>query len=62
MRDSYNREIDYLRISLTDKCNLRCKYCIPPDGVEYISHKDILSLEEIARVVGLLAKLGIKRV
>ncbi|MBE5959185.1 MAG: GTP 3',8-cyclase MoaA [Lachnospiraceae bacterium] len=62
MKDSYNRNIDYLRISLTDRCNLRCKYCMPQEGVEHVSHNDILSLEEISRIVSILAKLGIKRI
>ena len=48
MRDRFDREIDYLRISVTDLCNLRCAYCMPPEGVRKREHRDILSLEEIA--------------
>ena len=62
MRDSYGRTIEYLRISLTDKCNLRCKYCMPETGVSYLKHEDILSLEEVARLVRLLSNEGVKRV
>ena len=45
-RDQYNREIDYLRISLTDHCNLRCVYCMPIDGLTYVPKEDILTAEE----------------
>ena len=62
MIDSYNRNIDYLRISLTDKCNLRCKYCMPKDGIKHLEHKDIMTLEEIFRVVKIMSEIGIKRV
>jgi len=47
MYDRFNRKINYLRISVTDRCNLRCVYCMPAEGVDLISHKDILSFEEI---------------
>ncbi|MHB1126488.1 MAG: GTP 3',8-cyclase MoaA [Bacillota bacterium] len=62
MQDAYGRTIDYLRISVTDRCNLRCIYCMPPEGVELKKHEDILSLEEIHRLVAGAAKLGIKKV
>ena len=61
MKDSHGRTIDYLRISLTDRCNLRCIYCMPEEGVSALSHKDILSLEEIERLVSVAAGIGIKR-
>lgn len=60
MRDRYGREIDYLRISVTDKCNLRCKYCMPGD-IESIPMGKILSFEEIAYIAGRAAELGISR-
>jgi len=60
--DSYGRRIDYLRISVTDRCNLRCIYCMPPEGVPHISHGEILSYEEIRAVVHAAAQLGIRRV
>ncbi len=47
MYDRFNRKINYLRISVTDRCNLRCVYCMPAEGVELMSHKEILSFEEI---------------
>ncbi|MBR1914567.1 MAG: radical SAM protein, partial [Lachnospiraceae bacterium] len=62
MTDGYGREIDYLRISLTDKCNLRCSYCMPREGIRHIEHGDILTLEEIGRLARIMAELGIRRV
>jgi GTP 3',8-cyclase len=62
LRDSYGRKIEYLRISITDRCNFRCIYCMPVAGLEWLPKADILSYEEIARVVGELAPLGLRRV
>ncbi len=62
LKDAYGRTIDYLRISVTDKCNLRCKYCMPEGGVPSVSHQEILTLEEIARVVEVMAGMGLKKV
>lgn len=62
MKDAYNRTIDYLRISVTDLCNLRCKYCMPDNGVHKKQHSDILSVEEIERIVRAAAALGITKV
>jgi cyclic pyranopterin phosphate synthase len=60
--DSFGRSINYLRISVTDRCNLRCIYCMPPEGVPQISHSEILSYEEIRTVVRAAAELGINKV
>jgi cyclic pyranopterin phosphate synthase len=60
--DSFGRSIDYLRISVTDRCNLRCIYCMPPEGVPHISHNEILSYEEIRAVVQAAAELGINKI
>lgn len=62
LTDSFGRTIDYLRISLTDKCNLRCRYCMPPQGINHIPHQEILSFEEIVQIVRVLAGLGLKKV
>ena len=62
LSDSFQRPIDYLRISVTDRCNLRCIYCMPAEGIRLMSHKDILSYEEIYTVAEAAADLGIKKV
>jgi len=62
MIDQYNRDINYLRISVTDRCNLRCRYCVPKEGFSLIGHDDILRYEEILRVVMIAVKMGIKKV
>ena len=49
MIDIYKRKIDYIRISITDRCNLRCVYCMPENGINLVKHDDILSYEEIIR-------------
>ena len=56
--DRYGREINYLRISVTDRCNLRCIYCMPSEGIPLMSHDDILRYEEIARLARLAHELG----
>lgn len=60
--DHLGREIDYLRISITDRCNLRCRYCMPAEGVENKAHQEILSYEEILKIVKNGIGLGIKKV
>ena len=62
MRDSFGRVTDYLRISLTDRCNLRCRYCMPTCGVKDIPHREILSFEEILRILRIMAGQGLKKV
>lgn len=62
LKDSFFRVIDYLRISVTDRCNLRCVYCMPSEGVAPFHHDDILSYEEIIRIVRIAAGLGVKKV
>ena len=62
MFDTMGRNINYLRISITDRCNLRCRYCMPLEGVEKLGHDRILSLEEIARLVRVAAQVGIRKV
>lgn len=62
LSDSFGRRIEYLRISLTDRCNLRCVYCMPEEGVPYEDLDNVLSFEEIERVVRVLAQAGLKKV
>jgi cyclic pyranopterin phosphate synthase len=62
MKDHCQRTIDYLRISLTDRCNLRCIYCMPEEGVPALCHAEILRIEEFAEVVRIAAQMGIKHI
>lgn len=62
MFDKYNRRINYLRISVTDRCNLRCKYCMPEEGIKLLSHKDILSFEEMFEVAAEAVSLGVTKI
>jgi len=62
MLDQYGRKIDYMRISVTDRCNLRCIYCMPKEGIESIGHDEILSYDEILKVVKAGAALGIEKI
>ena len=62
MIDKLNRKIEYMRISVTDRCNLRCVYCMPEEGIENISHEEILSYDEIIRICKCIANLGIKKI
>ncbi|MCK8816087.1 GTP 3',8-cyclase MoaA [Natroniella sulfidigena] len=60
--DQLGRKIDYLRISITDRCNLRCQYCMPEGGVNQIKHQEILRYEELIKVVRVAARLGVKKI
>ena len=62
LKDRYFRTIDYMRISITDRCNLRCLYCMPADGVSPEMHRDILRYEEIIRVIKVAARLGVSKI
>ena len=62
MLDSFNREINYMRISVTDRCNLRCIYCMPEKGVEKKSHDQILSYEDIYNIVKEASEIGVKKI
>mgnify|MGYP005762282417 FL=1 len=61
MRDAFGREINYMRLSVTDRCNLRCRYCMPMEGVPPTTHGDILRYEELLRVAQAAVSLGIDR-
>jgi cyclic pyranopterin phosphate synthase len=60
--DAHNRKINYLRISITDRCNLRCLYCMPQEGVSQFGHSEVLSYEEIVRVAAIAARRGISKI
>ena len=62
MQDGFGRRIEYLRISVTDKCNLRCVYCMPEEGLPWLRRDEILSYEEIAQVVRVMAGVGLRKV
>lgn len=62
MIDDIGRSIDYLRVSVTDRCNLRCRHCMPPEGVTLKNHDELLSFEEIIRIVKIGTGLGIRNV
>jgi cyclic pyranopterin phosphate synthase len=62
LSDSFQRPINYLRISVTDRCNLRCIYCMPENGIELMQHQDILTYEEICTIVQAAAQMGISKV
>lgn len=62
MFDSFNRRINYLRISVTDRCNLRCTYCMPAEGIQLMQHTDILTFEEILEVVDAAIDLGVNKI
>src|SRR4026207_1295841 len=59
LRDSWGREIHSVRVSVTDKCNFRCKYCMPAEGLEWLPRDEVLSYEEIVRLVRVLASMGV---
>ena len=62
MIDNYNRQINYLRVSVTDKCNLRCRYCMPEEGVLHREHKDMMTVEETFMAIKAAAELGINKI
>ncbi len=61
LTDTFGRIINYVRISLTDRCNLRCRYCMPESGIVKLSHKEILTFEELYRLIEILKEVGIKK-
>jgi cyclic pyranopterin phosphate synthase len=62
LRDSWGREIKSLRVSVTDKCNFRCRYCMPAEGLEWLERDELLNFEEIERLVRVLARMGVDEV
>lgn len=60
--DGFDRRIDYLRVSVTDRCNFRCIYCMPSDGVAFVPRQELLTYDEISRVVGVFAGLGVDKI
>lgn len=60
--DNHNRPLNYVRLAVTDRCNLRCFYCMPESGIQYLPKKELLTFEEIERLISLLAGMGITKV
>lgn len=60
--DAYGRRIRYLRVSVTDRCNLRCRYCMPEKGVDWLPHEDITRYEELLRIINVCSRLGVDKV
>ena len=61
LADNFSRKMDYLRIAVTDRCNLRCRYCMPAEGIPLKSHDHILRFHEIERLVRLFSELGVRK-
>lgn len=62
MIDQFGRSVEYLRVSVTDKCNLRCVYCMPEEGLAWLKREKLLSYEEIETIVRTMAGMGLRRV
>lgn len=62
LRDRLDRQVRYVRLSLTDRCNLRCTYCMPPEGIRHVQRAEVLNFEEIERLAGVLADLGVTKI
>lgn len=60
--DNHGRPIDYIRLAVTDRCNLRCFYCMPENGIKYVAREALLSFEEMERLIRVLAEMGIQKV
>src|SRR5688572_27494137 len=61
LTDRLHRRVEYLRVSVTDRCNLRCTYCLPEEGVAVAPRADVLTFEDIVRLVRCFARLGVRR-
>src|ERR1700761_2136085 len=62
LTDKHGRNINYLRLAVTDRCNLRCFYCMPEDGLNWLSRKELMTNEELLRVCTLLVEMGIEKI
>jgi molybdenum cofactor biosynthesis protein A len=62
LTDNHGRPLNYLRLAVTDRCNLRCFYCMPEEGIKYLPQKELLSFDEIIRIVSIMGRMGISKV
>ncbi|MDX1315798.1 MAG: radical SAM protein, partial [Eudoraea sp.] len=60
--DNHNRVINYLRLAVTDRCNLRCNYCMPSEGIDFAKREDLLSIEELKKVARTMTAMGIDKI
>src|SRR6187431_387159 len=60
--DNHGRPLNYMRLAVTDRCNLRCFYCMPEEGIQYLHKKEILSFEEIIRLITTMSSMGISKI
>ena len=61
LKDNHNRPVNYLRLAVTDRCNLRCFYCMPEEGIQYVPKTELMTYEEMLRIVRMLVGLGIEK-
>ena len=62
LKDNFDRELSYLRLAVTDRCNLRCQYCMPAHGIEIVDRKELLTYKEMYRITRALSELGVHKV
>ena len=62
LTDNHGRKINYLRLAVTDRCNLRCFYCMPEEGLNWLSRTELMTYEEMMRLCSLLTKMGIEKI
>ena len=60
--DNHGRPLSYMRLAVTDRCNLRCFYCMPVEGIKYLPHKELLTFDEILRIVAITSRMGISKI
>ena len=60
--DSFGRQMDYVRLAVTDRCNLRCQYCMPANGIEIAPRADLLTFKEMYRIIRVLTELGVTKI
>ena len=60
--DSFGRQINYVRLAVTDRCNLRCQYCMPAQGIDIVARQELLSYKEMYRIVRVLTELGVNKI
>ena len=60
--DNFGRQIDYVRLAVTDRCNLRCQYCMPAHGIEIVARNELLTYKEMYRIIRVLTELGVTKV